>query len=239
MQASPAVASIGGSVLLGQATAKPSADLSIDHLNFRRYADVLRQSCPMPLGLVVGGGFPARRYIEAARRLQLDEAGLDHLGIAVTRANAWLLVAALGAEAYPRPAHDFEEAALALRSYPRVVMGGTHPGHTTDAVAAMLAERVRAERLVIVTNVDGVYTADPKVDPKAQLLVTVSARQLVELAGTNRSAGSTGVMDPLAAQIVQRARIETRVVNGSDPGNVAKAIAGKAFKGTTVEAVKG
>jgi uridylate kinase len=227
--ARPVVASIGGSILAGTEP-KPES--------LRRYAQMLDDKCPMPLGLVVGGGAPARRYIETARALGLDETGLDSLGITVTRANAWLMVAALAGSAYPHPAKDFEEAALALRSFPRVIMGGTHPGHTTDAVAAMLAERVRAERLVIVTNVDGVYTADPKKEPKAKLMEHVGAAELVQIAGTARGAGSTGVVDPLAAQLILRSRMPTRVCNGTDLDNVANALTGKSFKGTTVQPAK-
>ena len=50
-----------------------------------------------------------------------------------------------------------------------LILGGTHAGHTTDAVAAMAAERARAARLVIATNVDGVYDSDPKANPNAKV----------------------------------------------------------------------
>lgn len=188
-----------------------------------------------PLAVVVGGGAAARRYIDAARQLGLDEAGLDELGIHLTRANAWLLIAGFGPDTYPTPAEDFGEAATALRSFDRVCMGGTHPGHTTDAVSAMLAERVGAERIVVVTNVDGVYTADPKSDPDAERLDTITPSKLVELAGQARQAGSSTVIDPLAAQVVDRSRIPARVVSGEDHDNVARAVAGEDFDGTSVE----
>ena len=51
-----------------------------------------------------------------------------------------------------------------------VVMGGVAVGQTTDAVAALLAEYVRADRLIVATSVDGVYTADPEKDPDAKKL---------------------------------------------------------------------
>lgn len=200
-----------------------------------RMAESLEAECDMPLGMVVGGGASARRYIDVARELGLDEAGLDHLGIQLTRANAWLLVSAFGERAFPRPAEDFEEAALALRSYDRVCMGGTHPGHTTDAVAAMLAERVKADRLVIVTNVDGVFTADPRQDPGAELLERLTPAELTAIVGSRRQAGSSGVVDPLAAQMLQRSQFSAAVVNGDDPANVAAAINGQAFKGSSIE----
>lgn len=188
-----------------------------------------------PLLLVVGGGAASRRYIEVARQLGLDEAGLDMIGITITRANARLLIAAFGQAAYPSPAEDFEEAASALRSFERVCMGGTHPGHTTDAVAAMAAERLRAQRLVIATNVDGVYTSDPKEDPDAKRLDKLSYAELVELTGGAREAGVSAVIDPLAAQIIQRSQVATRVVDGNDHDNVARAVQGGSFEGTRVE----
>ncbi|MDX1612486.1 MAG: UMP kinase, partial [Candidatus Thermoplasmatota archaeon] len=142
---------------------------------------------------------------------------------------------AFGARAFPRPAADFEEAALALRSFDRVCMGGTHPGHTTDAVGAMLAERVHAERLVIVTNVDGVYTSDPNKDPDAERVEQLTPDELLKIVGGARQAGSSGVVDPLAAQLLGRSHLPAAVVGGSDALNVARAINGEDFVGTRVE----
>lgn len=221
----PVVLSIGGSVLAGE-------DLSAER--FSRLTDRLDAHLDRPLGLVVGGGAAARRYIATGRELGLDESGLDELGITLTRANAWLLIAAFGERAYPKPAEGFEEAALALGSYPRVCMGGTHPGHTTDAVGAMLAERIRAERLVVVTNVDGVYTSDPAEDPKAERLDELTHGELVRLAGDAREAGSTTIVDPLAAQILQRSSMPGAVVSGESLDDVVGAAAGIGFDGTRI-----
>lgn len=166
--------------------------------------------------VVVGGGAVARTYIQAARKLGADEGSLDELGITVTRANARVLIAALKG-AYPRPAESFDEALLAARAhYPVVVMGGTHPGHTTDAVSAMMAEKARA-RLVIATNVNGVYDSDPKKNPAAKRLPRLTPEDLVRITFSGHGeAGSAGVVDPLGARIVARARIPTVVVNGRD-----------------------
>ena len=61
-----------------------------------------------------------------------------------------------------------------------VVMGGVSPGQTTDAVSAILAERVHADRLVIATSVEGVYTADPEIDPSAKMIDVMTPKELVK-----------------------------------------------------------
>src|SRR5260370_40931246 len=60
-----------------------------------------------------------------------------------------------------------------------VVIGGLQPGQSTNAVAALAAEITHADFLVNATDVQGVYTADPKKDPKAKMLRSVSVDKLL------------------------------------------------------------
>jgi uridylate kinase len=138
--------------------------------------------------------------------------------------------------AYPLPPKSFDEAIHAAQSYPVVVMGGTHPGHTTDAVTVMLGDRARSQRIVIATNVDGVYTADPKKDPSAKRLARLSADELVRICSTGDGrAGGTGVVDALGAKMIARSGIETAVVDGRDLKALEAALAGaKEFHGSLI-----
>ena len=117
---------------------------------------------------IVGGGSVARQYIGTARDLGATEYDLDTLGIDVTRLNARLLITALESSATPEPAKSHEEARASLRRNEVAVMGGTVPGHTTDAVAALLAEMVEADLLVYATSVPGVFSADPNENETAE-----------------------------------------------------------------------
>lgn len=183
------------------------------------------------LYLVVGGGRTARNYIQAGRSLGAPEEVLDHLGIAATRLNALLVKATLG-DQRPVPL-TIEEAAA---TPPPVVMGGTVPGHSTDAVAALLARAVGAYRLVIATDVDGIYSADPKQDAQARRYTRISIRELRAMCPhTWRAAGTSSVVDGVACRIIEEEHLPTRVVNGKDLSSLENAIYGREFKGTIIE----
>ena len=153
------VVSIGGSVLV--------PDLEADQVS--EHAAVVEglADAGCTVGAVVGGGPTARDYVGTARDLGANEIALDELGIATTRLNAKLLVAALEGRAAPKVPEDYETAGEVLRREDIVVMGGVAPGQTTDAVGAALAEYVDADLLVYATSVPGVFDADPDADPSA------------------------------------------------------------------------
>jgi len=221
------VISIGGSILV------PDED---DNSYIKELAGMLNElSGNFRIFVVVGGGRIARYYIKLARSLGADESYLDDVGIEVTRLNARMLITALGDTAYHLPAKNFDEALSASKDHKIVIMGGTHPGHTTDAVSAMLGERAGADRLVNATSVDGVYTEDPKKNPDAKRLEKLSYNELLEICmKVKGGAGPNVVFDPLGAKLVARSKIETRVVHGRQLEELRKAIEGQDFHGTVI-----
>jgi len=215
------IVSIGGSVL--------APDLEAGRVE--AHADVLDGLVAEghEVAAVVGGGGVARRYIGTARDLGATEYDLDALGIDVTRLNARLLIAALDSSATPEPAESHEAARASLRRGEVAVMGGTIPGHTTDAVAALLAEMVGADLLVYATSVPGVFSADPNVDSGAERYDELSAGELVDvISSIETAAGSNAPVDLLAAKIIERSGLRAVVLDGSEPSRIADAVAGDA-----------
>ncbi|MCL2891000.1 MAG: UMP kinase, partial [Methanomassiliicoccaceae archaeon] len=144
------VVSIGGSVLI------PDND---DSAYIAALAKVLKEvSKKVRIAVVCGGGKTARYYANTGRKLGGTTEQLDELGIGATRLNAMLLSLALGDDSYYSVPLTIGEAAEAFVSGKIVVMGGTGPGHTTDAVATMVAGKIGAERVVNATSVDAVYS---------------------------------------------------------------------------------
>lgn len=218
-----AVISIGGSII-----ASPTPNL--DYIkSFSNLLIRLRKE-GYKLGVVTGGGKLARDYIAAARELgtRSDEF-LDEIGISATRMNAQLLIAALGEHAYRKIPTDYDCDFKKI-----LVMGGTKPGQTTDAVAAKLAAKCRADLLVIATNVSGVYDSDPKKNPKAKKFDLLTSAQLIKIVGRKYSPGMTGAIDPIAAGVIRRKKMKTIVVDGRNMENIANAIRGGKHGGTVI-----
>ena len=186
--------------------------------------------------IVTGGGKLARDYISIGRQAATDEATLDSMGIQATRMNAWLVLGAFrGQDVYPRPFRSIEEALIGASNNRFTLGGGTHPGHTTDAVSALIAEMWRADMFINLTAVDGAYTADPNEFEDARRIPQITSARLLDLVSeTTRGAGSHSVMDPLAASVIHRAGIETYILNGRDVPNLLKCLSGSDAFGTIV-----
>jgi uridylate kinase len=175
--------------------------------------------------VVVGGGEPARYYIRIARENGADESSCDQIGIAVANINAKILSRAIGETAYQSVPTNHDELDRAISSGKIVVMGGLQPGQSTNAVAAVLAERTGSKLFINTTTVDGVYSGDPKKDPNAKKFsrITIAeVKQLLDCTGTK--AGEYDLLDPVALKIIQRSRIVTKIIDGRDPKNILRAI---------------
>lgn len=211
---------IGGSVV-----ASPP-----DPVLMEKYAlllEGLRKQCDK-LVVVVGGGSIARDFIRVAEGMGLSERDKDEVAISVSRLIAQLLARRLGDLASREVPTSIDGALRSLRRGEIVVMGGLKPGMTTDAVAAMIAERIGADLLVKAADQDGIYTKDPRKYPDAEKIDELSFDELFGLFEEDRHrAGIHQILDPEAVRILQRRRTKTVVVNGFDPENVALAVKGE------------
>jgi len=190
------------------------------------------------LGIVVGGGLPAREGIELAKNLVSDPDCLDEVGIAATRLNATIIqqiLLEIGCNVAPMIPHTTEGAAEYFSDYNIVIMGGTKPGHTTDAVAVSLARDCSATDCIIATNVSHIYDTDPRTNENAKPFFEMTIDQLVEICGTERLApGQSAVVDPIAVSIAAKNNINIAVLDGREIDLIEHALDGKDFEGTLV-----
>jgi uridylate kinase len=175
--------------------------------------------------IATGGGENARSYVEAIRKLGATETVCDEMGIACTRLNAKLMISALKENAYPYTPTNTSEVSVAMESGKIIVLGGLNPGHSTDAVAAIVSELFKASILIKATDSDGIFTEDPKKNPSAKKLDTITSKKLLNMIlQTSLNAGEYELFDPVAVKIIDRSRIPTFVVDGKDPTNIEKIV---------------
>jgi uridylate kinase len=206
-------------------------DLDADTVVMREYADLFRGLLDDGIQTIIiaGGGKEARRYIEYARMLNADESNLDELGIAVSRLNARLLIHAIGDHAYPLVPTSLEEMSVYVTSRKVVVSGGLHPGQSTNATAALIAERVRASMFINATDVDGIYTADPGKYKEAKLIKRISVKELLTMLMDGKfDAGTYELMDIVALKVIERSRIPVRVIKAT-AGNIRSVVNGESI----------
>ena len=205
--------------------------------SLKEYAQVLLdiQARVQPV-VVSGGGIIARHYVNLARSLGADESSLDEMGIEISRLNAKLLSAALGDSVYPVIPTNLEEISIACQSGKIVVSGGLHPGQSTNATAALICEKIKADRFLNATDVDGIYDSDPNKNPKAKMFREITIKKCMGLLNNESTqAGSYDLMDIVALKVIERSKIPTRVIK-SDPKVIRNLVMKNSQSGTKITA---
>jgi len=95
---------------------------------------------------------------------------------------------------------------------------------TSDSIAAWLADLAGAPRLILMKDVDGLYTADPRREAGAVLLEEITSDQLADCGGA----------DQYLASLLNATRLEVWVINGERPERLAELLASGRTKGTRV-----
>lgn len=216
--------------------------LSGSVFNFKTTSQSLRQYARLLLEMqtrvqpvvVSGGGIIARNYVNLARSLGSDESSLDIMGIEISRLNAMLLSAALGDSVYPVIPTNLEEMSIACESGKIIVSGGLHPGQSTNATAALICEKIKADRFLNATDVNGIYDSDPNKNPKAKMFKEITIKKCMDLLNTESTlAGSYDLMDIVALKVIERSKIPTRVIK-SDPKVIRNLVMKNSQSGTKI-----
>lgn len=200
------VISLGGSIVYGDS-------LNLDFL--KKFSDVISKlEAYDRIGIVVGGGRLARMYIGELKKFGVNDNVLDEIGINATRMNA-LATATFFHDVNTKIPTTVNEAAEMAHTYRHIVMGGTEPGHTTDTVSVLLAERMGARTVINATSVDGVYSKDPRKAADAKKFKKLDYDRAIELSiYASIGAGPNVFMDITSLNIASRSGIEIHVVNG-------------------------
>jgi uridylate kinase len=218
--------------LSGEALAG-SEGFGVGHATIERLAHdlVAVHALGISLGIVVGGG-------NFVRGVQISANGLpratgDAIGMLATVMNALVLEAAieragapartLSALAMPTVCQTYSrQQALHDLGKKRVVLlaaGTGNPLFTTDTAAVLRASELGADAVLKATQVDGVYSADPKKDASARRFERLTHQEAIER--------DLKVMDATAFALARENRIPIIVFSIREPGAIAAVLAGK------------
>ncbi|MDH5400954.1 MAG: UMP kinase [Candidatus Heimdallarchaeota archaeon] len=209
---------IGGSLLF------KDGNIQVDLLN--KYISIIRElrSLGHIIGVVVGGGYPARQYTKAANQLGASNSYMDIIGIEAAKQNARLLISGIQ-EAHPIPPSNYNELLLAISTSNLVIIGGLQPGQSTNAVAALFAETLGADYLINLTDISKVYDMDPKLNKDAKPLDTLSYQEFSKIIQANPQVPSGyKLFDTLGVTIVERSKIKLVFINGNQPEKIKQII---------------
>jgi len=218
---------LSGEALLG------GEDYGIDPVIIGRIAKEIHEvrNTGVEVAIVIGGG----NIFRGAGLAQsgIDRVTGDHMGMLATLMNSLALQDALekaGVDARVMSAisvHAVSEDYIRRRATRHlekgrvvIIAGGTgNPFFTTDTAAALRAIEVGADIVLKATKVDGVYSADPKIDKNARLHETLSYDEVIE--------GKLKVMDTNAIVLCRDQNMPIRVFNVFGSGNLIRIVKGE------------
>jgi len=218
---------LSGEALLGESS------YGIDPKRLKHYAREIKEivALGVEVAVVIGGG-------NIYRGLQADGTGIekvqgDYMGMLATVINGMAIQSALEAmDVYTRLVSAIEMREIAepyirrkaIRHLEkgRVVIfsaGTGSPYFTTDSAAALRANEINADVILKGTRVDGIYTADPEIDPKAE--------KIDEISFTSAISRSLKIMDKTAFTLCQENDLPIVVFDINQSGNLARIVNGE------------
>jgi uridylate kinase len=185
---------------------------------------------------VVGGGGPARIWQRAYRAVSgsaVKNEEADWIGIMATRLNARLVKAVMGDWCVQDIVTDPTKLEPFLGRV--LVASGWKPGFSSDYDAVLLAERFNAPVVINLSNIEKVYTEDPKKNPGAKPIDRISWTDFRALVGDEWVPGKNVPFDPVASRHAAKIGLKVICAAGRNLENLGKILSGGDFIGTTIE----
>ncbi len=239
------VLSVGGSII-----APDSPDVKFLSEFSKMAAQWLEENPDSRLILVAGGGAPARVYQNAYRDVaktysdsQKNVLGFateadtnyacDWLGIMATRLNAQILKTVFG----PLCPQDVVTDPTCVNEFKGKVLvaAGWKPGFSTDNDAVLLAEKFNADTVVNLSNIEKVYTDDPRKNPDAKPIDQISWSEFRKMVGDEWVPGKNCPFDPIASKKAQELNLTVICAAGKNIENIKAILDGKAYIGSTIK----
>lgn len=211
----------------------------VEHEACKQIAESIKEvyELGVQLGIVVGGGNIFRG--NQAEAFGFARTPADHIGMLATTINGLVLqqtlaslgidsrvMSALNTDSIVEPYHWGHALHSLQKGMIVIFVGGTgNPYFTTDSAAALRASEIHADIVLKATKVDGIFTDDPKLNPKAEKYEQLTYSEVL--------AKKLNVMDATAIALCRENHIPICVFNLFEQGAMLQAVCGQR-KGTLV-----
>jgi len=221
------IISVGGSIII------PNSGFDIKFLKKFRQLIINRVKKGEKFILVVGGGSTCRKYQQAAKKVvNLSNVELDWLGIHTTWYNAEFVRLLFGKFAYSEVVKDPTKKVKTNKKI--IIAGGWKPGCSTDRDAVLLAKTYSAKEVINMSNIDYVYSADPRKYKTAKPLKELKWKELRRIVGSKWDPGANVPFDPMAAKEAEKLGLRVVFVKGTDLAEVKKILSGGDGNGSVI-----
>lgn len=232
----PIIIKLGGGVI-------SHSNKIVDYNYLREFRDLLRENIVhgKRFAVILGGGQTMRTYMDHAMQQGNinDSTSLHWIGAAVNTLHAYMVRGFLGDEIAEENVWKFDDVKR-LDQLPFnksvVVVGGFEAGRSGDWVALQVAKALKSNLVIDLKNVDGVYTADPKVDANAKFVEKLSWAEYIDLVGNpeEHQPGANLPVDIFAARESQQLGTSYYILKAADFDAIDAAINGRDFHGSII-----
>jgi len=178
-----------------------------------------------------GGGDIARKYIKYGRKLSLNSKSLDWIGIYATRLNAIMLKNLF---------LDYSNKEILINPTKSVkfdknivLAAGWKPGWSTDYDAVLVAKKIKADKLINITNISHVFDKDPKKFKNAKKIKKIRWKKFRQIVGSEWTPGLNMPFDPIASKEAEKSKIKVMIIN-NDLSKLRNCLDSKKFDGTLI-----
>lgn len=221
------VISLGGSIFFPQ-------EIDVGFLKNFRQLIISRVEQGDRFIIITGGGRLARLYQNALAEINnADDIQRDWVGIYATQANGKFMQKVF--DEYACDTFVINPQEEVTFDKPILIGAGYEPGCSTDMDAVLIAQTYNTKTILNISNIEKIYTADPRTNPDAEPIDTMTWAALREIVGNTWRPGMNVPFDPTAAKLAQELQLKVVSLSGKNLDNVRDFFEGNEFIGSTIE----
>ncbi|MBU0707231.1 UMP kinase [Patescibacteria group bacterium] len=183
--------------------------------------------------IVSGGGRLNKRYNSAIQEIVKPSLiDLDWLGISATKLHAEFVRIMFGQKAHQQ---IIDNPTKKINTDKQILCGGGwRPGCSTDKDSVLLAKTYGSHEVINLTNIDYVYTKDPRKFKNAKKVKDTTWTEYFKMIPKKWSPRLNTPFGPPASRLAKKYGVTVSIINGKKVSNLKKVLLRKTFKGTTI-----